>query len=122
METAPRTENGGNGSCGLNNYRAPVNFKWYGHEQDMELVTEDIDDLPGDLRFNATQPGPLIICHCGHLALFQENMVCHILNYMVRMQEDQRLKQALWARAEIMGQDPIVPGPSRYGYRMMGDY
>jgi hypothetical protein len=36
--------------------------------------------------------------------------------------EDQRLKQALWARAEIMGQDPIVPGPSRYGYRMMGDY
>ncbi len=93
-----------------------------GHEQDMELVRRYRTIFQEILDLMLHSPDLLIICHCGHLALFQENMVCHILNYMVRMQKDQRLKQALWARAEIMGQDPIVPGPSRYGYRMMGDY
>ncbi len=93
-----------------------------GHEQAYGIGPEDIDDLPGDLRLNATQPGPLIILPLWAFSVVPREYGMHILNYMVRMPEDQRLKQALWARAEIMGQDPLVPGPSRYGYRMMGDY
>ncbi len=51
---------------------------------------EDIDDLPGDLRFNATRPDLLIICHCGHLALFQENMVMPYSQLYGQNAEDQR--------------------------------
>ncbi len=113
--------NGGNGSCGLNNYRAPVNLNGW-PRAGYGIGPEDIDDLPGDLRFNATQPGPFNNMPLWAFSVVPREYGMPYSQLYGQNAEDQRLKQALWARAEIMGQDPIVPGPSRYGYRMMGDY
>ncbi len=113
--------NGGNGSCGLNNYRAPVNLNGW-PRAGYGIGPEDIDDLPGDLRFNATQPGPFNNMPLWAVSVVPREYGMPYSQLYGQNAEDQRLKQALWARAEIMGQDPIVPGPSRYGYRMMGDY
>ncbi|QNH08828.1 418R [Invertebrate iridescent virus Kaz2018] len=48
-------------------------------------------------------PDLLIICHCGHLALFQENMACHILNYMVRMQKISVLNKPFGLELKLWG-------------------
>ncbi len=71
---------------------------------------------------NATQPGPFNNMPLWAFSVVPREYGMPYSQLYGQNAEDQRLKRALWARAEIMGQDPIVPGPSRYGYRMMGDY
>lgn len=80
------------------------------------------DDLPGDLRFNATQPGPFNNMPLWAFSVVPREYGMPYSQLYGQNAEDQRLKQALWARSKIMGQDPIIPGPSKFGYRLMGDY
>lgn len=119
------------GGCGLNGPRPPpvnlngwprANAAGYGIGPVIRAEQEDLDDLPGDLRFNASQPGPFNNMPLWAFSVVPREYGMPYSQLYGQNAEDQRLKQALWARAEIMGQDPIVPGPSRYGYRMMGDY
>jgi hypothetical protein len=109
------------GGCGLNALRPSVNLNGWSRAT-AGYGYEDIDDLPGDLRFNATQPGPFNDMPLWAFSVVPREYGMPYSQLYGQNAEDQRLKQALWARAEIMGQDPIVPGPSRYGYRMIGDY
>ncbi|CCV02381.1 hypothetical protein IIV31_009L [Armadillidium vulgare iridescent virus] len=109
------------GGCGVG-YGVPKSWTYGRQEVAAAEADPSFDDLPGDLRFNATQAGPFNNMPLWAFSVVPREYGMPYSQLYGQNAEDQRLKQALWARAEIMGQDPIVPGPSRYGYRMMGDY
>lgn len=79
------------------------------------------DDLPPDLRFNASQP------MMPTVSFSEISRTCNGVPYSQfygQHAEDQRLKQALYTRAEVMGQNPINNeiNQLRYGYKMLGEY
>ncbi len=120
META-ETETVETEACGLNNYRAPVNLNGW-PRAGYGIGPEDIDDLPGDLRFNATQPGPFNNMPLWAFSVVPREYGMPYSQYMVRMQKISVLNKPFGLELKLWGKIPIVPGPSRYGYRMMGDY
>lgn len=85
-------------------------------------VYESVDDLPPDLRFNSSQPGPF-----NNMPLWSFNVVPQAFGMPYNQlygqaAEQQRVKQALLMREAMLGENPIIPGREPGPYRTLRNY